>query len=290
MKLIIIGNTNNFDIALSLIKNAKINILAGIVDTFTDTMADSQREFLKSHNIKEISFEDVENLKPDICLILTYNRIIPTKYFKNTILLNIHGGILPKWRGASTNAWAVINGEKEVGYSLHEATDELDGGDIYYICKSNIKPDEKYGKVIPILRRQMIDNLPSVLEKIASKRIKPVSQHNAKHIYTPRLRREDGIISNWSLNSQYIFNLYRVMSYPYGTGIFFRHKENLYEIREMSLVASCPDYIGTPGAIVHISENGMQVKTKNNVVEISKITIEDKEIDIRAHFKIGMRL
>ena len=164
MNLIIIGNTNNFDIALSLIKNEKINIMAGIVDTFTESIASSQKDFLQKYKIKEITFCDIQKYKPDICLILTYNRIIPTEHFKNTILLNLHGGILPKWRGASTNAWAVINGEKEVGYSLHKASDILDGGDIYYICKCDIKQNEKYGEIIPKLRQKMIDNLPSILK------------------------------------------------------------------------------------------------------------------------------
>jgi len=290
LNIIIIGNTNNFDIALSLIKNKNLNILAGIVDSFTEAMEIKQRDFLKTYKIPEISFKDVRKYKPDVCLVLTYNRIINTEDFDNTLLLNIHGGILPKWRGASANAWAVINGEKEVGYSLHRVTDILDGGDICYVYKSKIKSNEKYGEVIPKLRKGMIKQLPKILREIISGKLTSISQENAEYLYTPRLRKSDGIIKDWNKPSSYLYNLYRVMGSPYGTGVFFEFKNNIYEINEMHLINSYPNYIGIPGAIVYLGENFLHIKTADNIIEVKSLTNNKLPVDIKKIFKIGMRL
>lgn len=289
INLIIIGNTNNHDIANSLLKNKNINILAGVVDTFSKDIEIAQRKYLQENNIKEISFKEIRRYHPEICLMLTYNKIVPVKYFENTLLLNIHGGILPKWRGASTNAWAIINGENEVGYSLHEANHILDGGDIYYIYKSKIKPNEKYGEIIPKLRKGMIENLPNVLLKIKQKKLKPISQENASFLYTPRLRKEDGMI-NWNKKSSYIYNLFRVMGTPYGTGIYFIYRGKNYEITSMSLVNTCPNYIGIPGAIVLVEKDCMYVKTLDNIIKINGISCNEKNINIQEYFKSGIRL
>ena len=290
MNIVIIGNTSNFDIANALLCEKRINIIAGIVDDFTQELAERQRDFLLNNSIAEISYEDVDALSPDICLIIACNKIIPTQYFKNTLLLNIHGGILPKWRGVSTNAWAVMNGECEVGYSLHEASDILDGGNIYFVYKTKIGDDEKYGEVIPRLRCGMIENLPDILLRILRKELKPESQEGKMHLYTPRLKACDGIINNWDKCSRYIYNLYRVMGAPFGTGVYFIFRNKTYEITKMSLVDLCPDYIGIPGAIVYIGKNFMYVKTADNVIKIDEVICNNIPVELNKEFKIGMRL
>ncbi len=291
INIIIIGNTNNFDIADALIKDKRINIIAGIIDRHSQELQEKQKTYLQKNNIKEISFEEVNLYNPDLCLILTYFTLIPIHYFANTKILNIHGGILPKWRGANSNAWAVINGANEVGYTLHEATNELDGGDIYFQFKTQILKNEKYGEVIPRLRQGMIDNLSNILTKITNNAILPVSQKGQMHLYTPKLRKSDGIITNWNKTSEYFYNLYRVMGTPYGTGVFFKFKEQLYEIRNMHLVENCPPYIGIPGAIVYTKNNYMYIKTMDTVISITELYDQNnKRVDLQSVFKMGFRL
>jgi len=290
MNIVIIGNTDNFDIADSLINNNDINIVSGIVDNFNNEIKERQKYFLKKNGINEITFKEIYKIKPDICIILSYNTIIDNNYFKNTLLLNIHGGILPKWRGNHSNAWAIINGEKEVGYSLHEANEILDGGDIYYIFKVKIDNHEKYGEVIPKLRKGIIDNLPQVLQEIYKGKLTPISQSNSRYVYTSKLRKEDGIIKNWDMTSDYIYNLFRVMGSPFGTGVFFLYRDSIFEIKEMSLPSFTFDYIGIPGSIVYVENDFMYIKTANNIVKINKITKDGLGVDINKVFKIGMRL
>lgn len=291
IKLIIIGNTNNFDIANFLLLNKEISIVAGIIDYNIDSDGIKiQKQFLEENNIKEISFEEVKNINANLALILTYTKIIDTKYFNNIKLLNIHAGILPKWRGFNSNAWAIINGENEVGYTLHEATDEFDGGNIYYIFKEKINKNQKYGEIVAKIRKQLYNNLSDILIDIANNKINPISQKNYDFVCSAKMKKEDGFIKNWNVNSNYIYNLYRVMSYPYGTGIFFEFKKNKYEIIEMSL-SIMPNYIGIPGSIVNVKEKELWIKTLDNIIIVKRIKLGDIEIEnFKQIFKIGQRL
>lgn len=290
IKLIIIGNTNNCDIAKALVQSQSIDIIGGIVEYSSEKTATVQKLFLKENNITEISFDDISRLKPDLCLILTYTKIIPTQFFKDVLCLNIHAGILPKWRGFNANAWAIINGETKVGYTLHEATDEFDGGDIYYRFIESVSSNEKYGEVVPRIRTQICSKLPDILADIIKGKIKPESQVNKKYLCCMKLRKNDGLIKNWNIPSQYIYNLYRIMGTPYGTGIFFKFKNNIYQIIEMNLVPESDDYYGIAGAIVNITENKMWVKTSDNIIEINRITKDGIPVSITDEFKIGNRL
>lgn len=290
VNVIIIGNTNNFDFANSLINSKKINIVGGVVDKSSTEIAKKQELFLNENNIEKIELEDIPNKQIDICLILTYSKIIDTKYFKNTLCLNIHAGILPKWRGFNANAWAIMNNENKVGYTIHEATDEFDGGDIYYCIEEEIAINQKYGEIIPKLRKRTSSELPDILFKISKKEIVPQSQKNKKYFCCAKLRKEDGIIKNWNITSRYVYNLFRIMGTPYGTGIFFTYKHNTYEILNMNLVEKCDNYCCINGAIVNIFDNKMWVKTLDNIIEITKIHKNGNPILISKEFKIGNRL
>ncbi len=290
IKLVIIGNTNNLDIAASLIKCKNISIIGVVIDYSSPDIALKQKSFLCDNNIKELKFEDIIKLEVDICLILSFSKIIPTHYFQNTLCLNIHSGILPKWRGFNANVWAIINNEDEVGYTLHEATEEFDGGDIYYRFIEKVAPNEKYGDIIKKLRKQACDKLPDILQDIINGKILPESQKNKKYLCCMKLRKNDGLIKNWNITTKYLYNLYRVMGSPYGTGIFFEFKNNIYEITDMNLVPECDDYYGIAGAVVNIIDNKMWVKTADNIIEINSITKNGTPVSIADEFKIGNRL
>ena len=290
LKLVIIGNTENYDIANSLLSANNIEIVAGIVDTGFEAREINQRNFLCKNKITEIKFDEVKKYNPDVCLIINFSKLIPTEYFKNTLLLNIHGGILPKWRGSNSNSWAIINNENEVGYTLHEANGVLDGGDIFRVYKVTVGKNDKYGEIIPKLRQKLISDLAETLVNISDGTIKPLTQKQANYIYTPKLKTTDGIIENWNLSSEYIYNLYRVMGAPYGSGVYFKYKNKMFEIKEMNLVENVIDSYSVPGAIVFLDNKHMQVKTANNVIAISKIAYENNEVNINDIFKIGIRL
>ncbi|EFP3668592.1 hypothetical protein HPW99_001686, partial [Campylobacter jejuni] len=97
MNIILIGTTTNFDIFNSILQNKYIKVIGAIIDKNLTSNIDSKShlDFLHKNNIKEIQLEDLPLIKYDLCLIITYSKILDMKYFKNGININIHGGILP---------------------------------------------------------------------------------------------------------------------------------------------------------------------------------------------------
>lgn len=97
--------------------------------------------FSKKNNIPILSFQEVEELSPDIGISVRYDKIIP----KSTIdsfkqgIFNTHGGILPEYRGSYCNINALINNEEEYGVTLHYISQGVDAGDVVAINKVRIK-------------------------------------------------------------------------------------------------------------------------------------------------------
>ena len=97
--------------------------------------------FSKKNSIPILSFEEVEELSPDIGFSVRYDKIIPQTTidsFKQGIF-NTHGGILPEYRGSYCNINALINGEEEYGVTLHYISQGVDAGDVVAIKKVRVE-------------------------------------------------------------------------------------------------------------------------------------------------------
>lgn len=100
--------------------------------------------FCRSNDIPILTFGEVVTLEPDIGFSVRYDKIIPVKVinaFKQGIF-NIHGGILPEYRGSYCNINALINNETEYGVTLHYISEGVDTGDVVAIKKFKISEDD----------------------------------------------------------------------------------------------------------------------------------------------------
>jgi methionyl-tRNA formyltransferase len=105
---------------------------------------ESVYSYCKRNNIPILTFNEVENLSPDIGFSVRYDKIIPEKViysFKQGIF-NTHGGILPEYRGSYCNINALINNEEEYGVTLHYISKGVDVGDVVAIKKVKINEDD----------------------------------------------------------------------------------------------------------------------------------------------------
>ena len=107
-----------------LCKSKKLSLNRFIVDAnLSDDEIEKDRERFFLEGLNEYSFSDIEN----------YTKLIESDLLDKYLFVNIHGGILPKWRGFSANLWALLNGEKKVGYTVHRIRKGMDCGEIYKI-------------------------------------------------------------------------------------------------------------------------------------------------------------
>lgn len=289
-KIIIIGNSiENFQIAENLVSSNLFNVIAGIVDyNYPKAISSKQRNFLVKHNIKEISFADIKDLSPDICLSLSYTRKIDLNYLSGCKCLNIHGAILPKWRGFSSLCWALLNGENKIGQTLHVVDEELDNGDIVKVFSIDYDLSYPFYEARLKINEKVAKELPQVLYDYLQNKIEPISQKDKLCAYTAKIRFEDSIIKDWNRSSDYFYRLYRIFQKPYGTGLLFEHKNQLYEISELKIFYRSANYNMVSGAVVNSSADSIFVKTSDSVVELKGIKPKDK--NEYCSFKIGTRL
>ena len=289
-QLVIIGNTKNCDIGNALLGSSVYDIVGGIIDPRESAETQQiHRNFLKANNIREMSFDDMLEAQPDAAIILTYSMVIPPKYVNAIKILNIHGGLLPKYRGLNASSWAILNNEKEVGYTLQLIDEGLDTGPIYHKFAVEINKDEKFGEARNRIRSLICNEIQEVVEKILLNQIVPQSQDGCEYIYTMPFRRSDGKI-NWQSETQHIYNLYRVFGAPYGSGIYFSYKDKTYEATKVSKVSNICTYIGICGAVVNKVNDSIWVKTKDTLISIDEIKCDNQILKPAEVFMIGNRL
>ena len=298
VKIIVLGTgdaTANF--IKKNINSRFIKIVGLILDSSVGN--DIQRDFIKDlyssipDSIPMLNLSEDSLALADITFSPEYRRIIPTKYCEKYLMVNCHGGILPKWRGFAANAWAIMNGEKEIGYSIHRITGELDGGEIYFIKSIPITENETYSDVHKYMIESIAQDVPKVLYDIVTGSVNCTQQSKKYGIaYCTKFNVEMGNLKDFSMRSQYYVNLYRCMAEPLGTGVYFEYRGNKYSVGriESGKKYGSIDYICTPGKIVNIERNCLWVKTYDNVIVLSNISVNGIKLNVNDSFRNGINL
>lgn len=297
VKVIILGTGNaTKKFIKSNINSNLIDIIGLILDT---SVSEEERQMfindLKysiSIPINIMTFSEENLRKCDVIFLSEYRKIIPDKYVNRFLMINCHGGILPKWRGFAANAWAIMNGEKEIGFSIHRVSSELDGGEIYYIKRIPISMDETYSDVHEEMINSIANDVPQVLYDIVKGRARGINQQNSQFAYCTRFSPDMGELKNFNYESNYYINLFRCMAKPLGTGMYINHKNKKIAIDmiEHGKKYNSLSYICTPGKIVNVSDEKVWIKTKDNVIVLSKISIDGEKICVNEYFRNGMKL
>ena len=213
----------------------------------------------------EPDFDTVKEAKPDVIFSFYYRAIIDMKILDIAPLgaFNMHGSLLPKYRGRACVNWAVLNGETEAGVTLHHMTARADQGNIVDQQAVSIGPDETahevFEKIIPAAAK-VIDRS---LEKILSGNAEGVPQDESKATKFGRRRPSDGLI-DWTKSAKEIHNLVRAVAKPFP-GAFTFHDGRKIMIWKTRL--SQGDKV--PGIIV---------RTGNGLIEILEWEIVEDEI------------
>lgn len=248
-------------------------------------------EFLSAHNLAICDFDEIGRLQPELIICVNYNKIIDVANINIPFLVNIHMGLLPMYRGNSANAWSILNGDRNVGYTLHEINEVLDGGKIYYKFKYEIKDKNTYTDAKNAINDDLIKNIPLVIRDILNGKLKGIEQESEEFVYACRLIPEDGILKSWNLKTEEIVNRNIIFSRPLGTGLKFINGNNIVEISKLSKVSNYKNSSGIAGAIVMKTINGsVWVKTSDNVISIDEIIIDERNVKPADIFKIGDRL
>ena len=169
-----------------------------------------QPESLKS----EAFHEYIAAQHADLLVVVAF-RILPPSLFPLARYgaVNVHGSLLPKYRGAAPIQWAVANGETETGVTIFRLDGEIDHGEILARAKTRIGPDETAGELFSRLSGLGRDLLMTTLADLENGRAVPVEQDHALATPAPKLRKEDGRL-DWNLPAEILHNRVRAFN-PY---------------------------------------------------------------------------
>lgn len=174
----------------------------------------------------EESYEYFRNAAPDVVVIIAYGQIIPARLIEFPRLgwINLHGSLLPKYRGAAPIHWAIASGETRTGLTTMRIDAGLDTGPTLLTHETEIAPDETAPELYARLAEAGAPLIVETLRRLASGTIKPTPQDNSQATLAPPLKKEDGRI-NWSLSAHKIYN--RIRGFQPWPGAFttFREKQ-----------------------------------------------------------------
>ena len=228
-------------------------------------------------------YEFIKNIDADIAIVVAYGQIIPKEFLKLTKkgFLNIHGSILPKWRGAAPIQRSIMNLDNETGISIMKITEELDTGPISNIYK--IKLDYKDNaqeiseKLSLLAAEKILDNIDEVLEDKA----KFTDQDHSKASYAKKIEKTEGKIT-W--NDKALNIISKINGLFPTPGAFFNFNGERYKI----LKAEIGNGLGEVGEV--ISDELEIACASNQSIKVIEIQREGKKPQKINEFKLGSQI
>lgn len=223
-----------------------------------------------------VFLEQLKSLKPDLLVVVAF-RVLPKEVLAipSWGAINLHGSLLPKYRGAAPIQWAVANGEKETGVTVFKLDEDIDTGPILARKETPIDSVETAGDVYNRLMHVGADLLMETVTAIGTDSIQPFPQDSALSSPAPKLKKEDGRI-NWKLPAEHICN--RIRGFNPFPGSFTRLPDgkNLCVTHAEPLESSGTHH---PGTVLE-SERKIVISAGTGAVNILRVKPEcRKEMD-----------
>ena len=216
--------------------------------------------------------QKIKEMKPDIIFSFYYRKMVGKSVLEIPQLgcMNLHGSLLPKYRGKCPINWVLVNGEKETGVTLHYMTEKPDAGDILAQKKIVISDTDTAKTLNDKATKAAEEMLDEVLPKIKSNKASKIPQDNSKATYFSGRKPADGEI-DWSLSADKICNLVRAVTNPYpGAFSYIKNKKCIFwNVSKVSVEKSKLK----PGAIV--STNPLIVKCAEGGIKVEVAQMED---------------
>ena len=156
--------------------------------------------------------EKLAAMEPDLLVVCDYGEILKSATLEVSRLggTNLHGSLLPKYRGAAPVQWAVLNGDVETGNTVIQMTPGLDAGPCLGVQRIAIDPDETAGELEARMAEQGAELVLTVVGQLEAGNAKPITQDKSQATKAPRLTKEDGRI-DWSRSAAQIKNQVRAL-------------------------------------------------------------------------------
>jgi methionyl-tRNA formyltransferase len=258
-------------------------------DLFREVAAKHDIMYLESNDINSPQVcKLISDLSIDLAVAMLWLYKIKARVIDSIKhgILNLHGGLLPRYRGNACQAWAILSGERELGVTCHlMKPSELDSGPVIRQKSFLIREDAKVGDLISEVSRIGADLVIDSVMQFVNGDFKSIPQNDSLSLECyPRLPRDGEI--NWCMDSKSILRLIRAAGAPYsGAYSFYRgkldgllHKLVVVDAR----IENYPkgDYLAVPGHIIRftITNECAVVCGDKRLIVLERIEIDGEEV------------
>lgn len=226
----------------------------------------------------------LESLAPELVVVAAYGKLLPQAVLDipNKGCINVHGSLLPKYRGAAPIQWAVINNEPVAGVTIMQMAQGLDTGDMLLKKETPIGEDETAGELfvrIAELGAQALSEAVFTLDALT-----PVPQDDALACWSPPLKKTDGEI-DWSQDAKMIYARTRGVTPWPGAYTLFNGKR--LKIHHAALDNS-NKATGTPGEL--LDNKRLIIACGRGAIELLEVQLEGAKRISASDFIRGQRL
>ena len=234
------------------------------------------------------AFEQVKALEPDILVVVAYGRILPDDILALPKFgaINVHGSLLPKYRGAAPIQWSVLNGDKITGVTTMYLASEMDTGDIIYSTETEIGEKETSGELFDRLMEMGAELLAKTLNDIENGKAPRIPQDHSKAIYVGQLDKSICPIDFNKSPRGVLKWIYGLQPWPVAT----------MELDGKVYRVFGADYTNNktgkkPGAVVSTGEKGIEIACKDGeTIMITEIQAPGKKRMNAADFLRGHKI
>ena len=293
MRLVFMGTPDFAKESLEAVYNAGYEILAVVTNPDRPKgrgmkMVESPvKEFAKEKNLKiyqpekvkkNIEFiEEIKKLQPDVICVVAYGKILPKEILEIPKLgcINVHGSLLPKYRGAAPIQWAILNGDKETGITTMYMNEGMDTGDMILKGKVTIGEDETTGELWDRLSKIGGELLVKTLKEI-EKGTAPREKQGDDFSIAPMLDKKMAKIDWENKSAIEIKNLVRGLNPIMGAYSFLNGKK----IKFWNVAIATNKEIPAEGlkngtVILSNPKDGLFIKTKEGIIKVLEIQGEN---------------
>jgi len=230
----------------------------------------------------EEEFNTFRKLSPDIVIVVAYGQIIPKKFLTKTKFgfINIHGSLLPKWRGAAPIQRAIMNGDKKIGISIMKIEEKLDRGPVLMSKELELDQNKTYGEIEEQLSIEGANLLIESLKIIKAGNSKFINQNHSLATYAKKIEKSETKI-NWSLNANKVLG--HIHSLSPNPGAWFQYKNERFKVLRVRISSKN----GKAGSVI---DENLTIGCDSDSIQILELQRQGKNKQNAKDFLLGSKI
>jgi len=230
----------------------------------------------------EDEFNIFKKLLPDIVIVVAYGQIIPKNFLTKTKFgfINIHGSLLPKWRGAAPIQRAIMNGDKKIGISIMKIEEKLDSGPVLMSKELELDQNKTFGEIEEQLSIEGANLLIESLKLIKTGNSTFINQNHSESTYAKKIKKNETKI-NWNLNANKV--LRHIHGLSPNPGAWFQYKKERFKVLRVKISSKN----GKAGLVI---DDNLTIACNLDSIQILELQRQGKNKQNAKDFLLGSKI